>query len=80
MFACHGQVMHTSPPTSDSSSFRRAEQHVALGRLGLGRCEVRRCGLPDGHLDRHENKLADTLTSCSTTHLVSRHLGPRRAP
>lgn len=66
-----GEASHphsrTFTPTQ-LAEIRRAEQHVALGRLGLGRCEVRRCGLPDGHLDRHEDKLADTISQLLDEH------------
>jgi len=50
------------------AEIRRVEQSLALARLGLGRCEVHRCGLPDGHLDRCEGDLADTLTRLLDEH------------
>ena len=50
------------------AEIRRAEQKLALGRLGLGRTQVHRCGLPDGHLDRYEAELADALTPLLDEH------------
>ena len=50
------------------AEIRRAEQNVALGRLGLDRTQVHRCGLPDGHLDRYEAELADALTPLLDEH------------
>lgn len=66
-----GEASHPHSRTvtpSQLAEIRRAEQSLALARLGLGRCAVHRCGLPDGHLDRHEAGLADTLTRLLDEH------------
>jgi LmbE family N-acetylglucosaminyl deacetylase len=47
---------------------RRAEQHLALARLGLKGAPVHRCGLPDGHLQRYEVDVTDTLTGLLDEH------------
>lgn len=66
-----GEASHPHSRTvtpSQLAEIRRAEQSLALARLGLGRCAVHRCGLPDGQLDRHEGDLADTLTRLLDEH------------
>ncbi|MGA8517474.1 MAG: PIG-L deacetylase family protein [Pseudonocardiaceae bacterium] len=66
-----GEASHphsrTVTPTQ-LAEIRRAEQYVALCRLGLGRPEIHRGGLPDGQVDRHEAGLADTLTPLLDEH------------
>ncbi|PZS22284.1 MAG: GlcNAc-PI de-N-acetylase [Pseudonocardiales bacterium] len=66
-----GAASHPHSPTvtaSQLAEIRRAEQNVALGRLGLDGIQIHRCGLPDGHLDRYEADLADTLTGLLDEH------------
>lgn len=66
-----GEASHPHSPTRTPTALaeiRRAEQHLALARLGLDQAQVHRCGLPDGHLDRHEADLADTLTGLLDEH------------
>jgi hypothetical protein len=38
-----------------------------LGRLGLDRIQLHRCGLPDGHLDRHEAAGRSAATAAGRT-------------
>ncbi|MGH3772088.1 MAG: PIG-L deacetylase family protein [Pseudonocardiaceae bacterium] len=66
-----GEASHPHSPTLTPTALaqtRRAEQIQALARLGLDRAQVHRCGLPDGHLDRHEAGLAATLTGLLDEH------------
>ncbi|MDQ2706197.1 MAG: PIG-L family deacetylase [Actinomycetota bacterium] len=66
-----GEASHPHSRTTNRRELgliRRAEQHLALARLGLGRAEVHRCGLPDGRLAEHEPGLADTLTGLLDEH------------
>ncbi|MGH3875335.1 MAG: PIG-L deacetylase family protein [Pseudonocardiaceae bacterium] len=63
--ASDGEASHPHSPTTSPTrlaGLRRAEQHLALERLGLDRVQVHRCGLPDGHLTGHEAGLTDALT------------------
>lgn len=60
-----GEASHPHSPTTSPSQLagiRRAEQNLALARLGLQRPQVHRCELPDGHLIDHEASLIETLT------------------
>jgi LmbE family N-acetylglucosaminyl deacetylase len=66
-----GEASHPHSPTitpAQLAGTRRAEQHLALARLGLKGAPVHRCGLPDGLLQRYEADLADTLTGLLDEH------------
>lgn len=66
-----GEASHPHSPTitpAQLASTRRAEQHLALTRLGVKEAPVHRCGLPDGHLQRYEADLAGTLTGLLDEH------------
>ncbi len=58
--ASHPHSLTTSP--TQLASIRRAEQNLALTRLGLDRAQIHRCGLPDSHIAAHEPGLIGTLT------------------
>jgi LmbE family N-acetylglucosaminyl deacetylase len=63
--ASDGEASHPHSPTTSPiqlARIRRAEQKLALARLGLHQTQLHRCGLPDGHLTEHEASLVDTLT------------------
>lgn len=64
--ASHPYSLTTTP--AQLAQIRRAEQNLALARLGLDRAPIHRCGLPDGGLEHHEADLADALTGLLDEH------------
>ena len=62
--ASHGDASHGTAPNPAANTLaeqRRAERMSGLQRLGLRGAGLVRCGLPDGRVERREQRLADQL-------------------
>ena len=58
------------------ASIRRAEQQVALARLGVCTASIVRLGIADGEVHRHESELEEHLVTIVARHHVEHMVAP----